>query len=98
MKMDPQEAASVSVAVGSSAVPSLAPPLPGGGGNLPSGGGPPPRGDFSSKGNGLDTAANLANNIRALKAECARLKHQLSIAKGECRNHLREVVPDQPIC
>ena len=55
MKMDPQEASSVSVPV-PSAVPSLAPP---GGGGRPC--------DFSSKGNSLDTAANLANNIRALK-------------------------------
>ena len=55
MKMDPQEAASVSVAVAST-VPSLAPPC----GVRPS--------DFSSKiSNSSDTAANLANNIRALK-------------------------------
>ena len=55
MKMDPQEAASVSVAVAST-VPSLAPP----GGIRPN--------DFSCKiSNSSDTAANLANNIRALK-------------------------------
>ena len=54
MKMDPEVAASVSVAVAST-VPTLAPP----GGVRPN--------DFSSKGNSLDTAANLANNIRALK-------------------------------
>ena len=54
MKMDPEVAASVSVAVAST-IPTLAPP----GGGRPN--------DFSSKGNSLDTAANLANNIRALK-------------------------------
>lgn len=32
---------------------------------------------------GGDTAANLANNIRALKQECARLKHQLIAGKQE---------------
>ena len=30
-----------------------------------------------------DTAANLANNIRALKQECVRLKHQLISGKQE---------------
>ncbi len=60
--------------------------------NLPTGSrGPPPTGmplmpprmrlsDFSKQNNG-DTAANLANHIRALKAECARLKQQLSTGK-----------------
>ena len=54
MKMDPEVAASVSVSVAST-VPTLGPP----GVGRPN--------DFSSKGNSLDTAANLANNIRALK-------------------------------
>ena len=32
---------------------------------------------------GADTAANLANNIRALRQECARLKQQLILGKQE---------------
>ena len=58
--------------------------LPSPGGSLSPGAPPfPPRmrlSDFSSHNNG-DTAANLANHIRALKAETARLKHQLSSGK-----------------
>jgi len=74
MKMDPDVAASVSVAVAST-VPTLAPP--------------------GSKGNSLDTAANLANNIRALKAECARLKHTLATAKGEHEAKMAEFVREE---
>ncbi len=33
--------------------------------------------------NGGDTAANLANNIRALRQEVARLKRQLEAGKAE---------------
>lgn len=54
----------------------------------------PPLSEFSSKGNG-DTAANLANHIRALKCECARLKQQLSIAKGEHERKMAEFVNEE---
>jgi len=54
----------------------------------------PPLSEFCSKGNG-DTAANLANHIRALKAECSRLKQQLSIAKGEHERKMAEFVREE---
>ena len=54
----------------------------------------PPLSDFRSKGN-EDTAVNLANHIRALKAETARLKQQLSLAKGEHERKMAEFVREE---
>ena len=54
----------------------------------------PPLSEFSSKGNG-DTATNLANHIRALKTECAKLKHQLSHAKCETEKKMAEFVKEE---
>merc|ERR1719210_2715890 len=54
----------------------------------------PPLSEFSSKGNG-DTATNLANHIRALKTECAKLRHQLSIAKCENEKKMAEFVKEE---
>ena len=55
---------------------------------------PPSLEHFASKtsnSNG-DTATNLANHIRVLKAETARLKHQLSHAKVEHERKMAEFV------
>ena len=55
---------------------------------------PPSLEHFTSKtsnSNG-DTATNLANHIRVLKAETARLKHQLSHAKVEHERKMAEFV------
>ena len=54
----------------------------------------PPLSEFSSKGNG-DTATNLANHIRALKTECAKLRHQLSHAKCENEKKMAEFVKEE---
>jgi coiled-coil domain-containing protein 6 len=51
--------------------------------------------DFSSNGNGSDTAANLANHIRALKGECARLKKQLSVGKAEHEQKMLEYAKEE---
>ena len=58
---------------------------------------PPSLEHFASKtsnSNG-DTATNLANHIRVLKAETARLKHQLSHAKVEHERKMAEFVKEE---
>lgn len=50
--------------------------------------------EFSSSSGG-DTAASLANNIRSLKAECARLKQQLNIGKAEHERKMAEYAKEE---
>ena len=45
--------------------------------------GPPPKSLNEFNNGQQDTAANLANHIRALRQECGRLKHQLAVGQQE---------------